>query len=200
MRILLGVLNADHGSMEMDGVAFDPTHQAEWSRKFGYVPQKGGLFPHLTIFQNITLVARTLNWNKQRLQQRIDVLSPVVSLEKNLLKRYPNELSGGQLQRAAIMRAAFLDPRLLVLDEPLGALDPILRADVQNELRDIFRYLSKSVLLVTHDIEEAEFFGDQFTLLRAGQIVQTGSIDDLSSRPADPFVTKFFNARRGGGL
>jgi osmoprotectant transport system ATP-binding protein len=198
MRILLGVLDADEGTLEMDGTVFDPATQAEWSRKFGYVPQKGGLFPHLTIYQNITLVARTLRWSQARLKERIDVLAPVVSLEKSLLKRYPNQLSGGQLQRAAIMRAAFLDPRLLVLDEPLGALDPLLRREVQNELRDIFRYLSKCVILVTHDIEEAQFFGDQFTLLRAGKIVQTGSIEDLSDRPADPFVTKFFNAGRSG--
>ena len=113
------------------------------------------------------------------------------------LDRYPHELSGGQRQRVGLMRALMLNPDALLLDEPLGALDPFLRADLQAELRDIFRRLDKTVVLVTHDLAEATFFADRVVLLRAGQVVQEGSPGDLWHHPADAFVTQFVRAQRG---
>ena len=113
------------------------------------------------------------------------------------LDRYPRQLSGGQRQRVGLMRALVLDPAALLLDEPLGALDPLVRADLQTELRDIFRSLGKTVVLVTHDLGEATFFADRVVLLRDGRIVQEGSPADLWHRPADPFVTRFVQAQRG---
>lgn len=183
VRILIGVLRADSGLVTING-------------DIGYVPQDGGLFPHLTARENVVLVAKTLGWSKEKIANRAEELQTLVSLEPSLLARYPRELSGGQRQRVSLMRAAFLDPALLILDEPLGALDPIIRSDVQNELKTIFNALHKTVLMVTHDIEEARFFGHELTLLRDGRIVQTGSFEELRDTPADPFVTRFIQAQR----
>jgi osmoprotectant transport system ATP-binding protein len=183
IRILIGVLLADSGLVKING-------------NIGYVPQDGGLFPHLTGRDNVALVAHTLGWKRAKIDARIDELLALTSLEPLLLDRFPKELSGGQRQRVSLMRAAFLDPALLILDEPLGALDPIIRADVQNELKTIFNALKKTVLMVTHDIDEARFFGHELTLLKDGQVIQTGPFEDLHDHPADPFVTKFIQAQR----
>lgn len=183
VRILIGVLRADAGQVTING-------------DIGYVPQDGGLFPHLTARENVVLVAKTLGWSKEKIASRVEELQTLVSLEPSLLARYPRELSGGQRQRVSLMRAAFLDPALLILDEPLGALDPIIRSEVQNELKTIFNSLHKTVLMVTHDIEEARFFGHELTLLREGRIVQTGSFEELRDTPADSFVTRFIQAQR----
>lgn len=183
IRILIGVLQADSGIVKING-------------NIGYVPQDGGLFPHLTARDNVSLVAETLGWKKQKIDARIDELLQLTSLDPALLARFPKELSGGQRQRVSLMRASFLDPALLILDEPLGALDPIIRNDVQNELKSIFNALKKTVLMVTHDIDEARFFGHELTLLRDGRVVQSGTFEDLRDTPADPFVTKFIQAQR----
>jgi osmoprotectant transport system ATP-binding protein len=113
-----------------------------------------------------------------------------------LLDRYPVELSGGQRQRISLMRALMLDPAVLLLDEPLGALDPMVRHDLQTDLKQIFREVKKTVVLVTHDIGEAGFLGDDIILLREGQIVQRGSLQDLVDHPADEFVVRFIKAQR----
>src|SRR5207237_6906886 len=113
------------------------------------------------------------------------------------LERYPAQLSGGQRQRVALMRALMLDPDVLFLDEPLGALDPLVRSELQADLRDVFRALGKTVVLVTHDLGEAGFFADRVVLLRDGAVVQEGAFADLLRRPADPFVTRFVRAQRG---
>lgn len=184
IRLLIGVLTPDSGRVTING-------------SIGYVPQDGGLFPHLTARENVSLVARTLGWPARKISARVDELTSLVSLDDALLARYPKELSGGQRQRVSLMRAAFLDPSLLILDEPLGALDPIIRFDVQNELKTIFNSLKKTVLMVTHDIDEAKFFGHELTLLSDGRVVQTGPFEDFESRPADPFVTRFIQRSRG---
>ncbi len=183
IRILIGVLQADSGLVKING-------------NIGYVPQDGGLFPHLSVRDNVAIVAQTLGWKQQKINARIEELLALTSLEPTLLQRFPKELSGGQRQRVSLMRASFLDPALLILDEPLGALDPIIRADVQNELKTIFNALKKTVLMVTHDIDEARYFGHELTLLKDGRVVQTGPFEDFRDRPADPFVTKFIRAQR----
>ena len=183
IRLLIGVLTPDSGSITING-------------NIGYVPQDGGLFPHLNARDNVTLVAKTLGWTKEKTQARLRELQSLTSLEPSLLERLPKELSGGQRQRVSLMRAAFLDPALLILDEPLGALDPIIRTDVQNELKSIFNALGKTVLMVTHDIDEARFFGHELTLLKEGRVVQTGPFEELLESPKDPFVTKFIQSQR----
>jgi len=135
-------------------------------------------------------------WPKPKINERIEELRRLVGLDAALLKQFPHELSGGQQQRVAIMRAAMLDPAVLLLDEPMGALDPLIRRNLQQELKSIFHRLGKTVLLVTHDVGEAAFLADCITLLHEGRIVQTGSYRELLERPSEPFVTQFINAQR----
>jgi osmoprotectant transport system ATP-binding protein len=141
-------------------------------------------------------MARFLKWPKARIDQRVRELGELARLPEALLDRYPVELSGGQRQRVSLMRALMLDPQLLLLDEPLGALDPMVRRDLQTDLKQIFEMLKKTVVLVTHDIAEAGYFADLIVLLRDGRVVQRGSIEELVDHPADEFVSRFINAQR----
>jgi len=160
------------------------------------VIQDGGLFPHLSARRNVTLVARQLGWEAQRLETRLGELRELTKLPGDALDRYPRQLSGGQQQRVALMRALLLDPEVLLLDEPLAALDPMIRYDLQTDLRAIFRALGKTTVMVTHDLAEAAYFADRIVLLRAGEIVQSGTGRDLLDRPAGPFVEQFVRAQR----
>jgi osmoprotectant transport system ATP-binding protein len=163
-------------------------------RELGYVIQDGGLFPHLTARGNVTLMARELGWSAERIAARIDELATLVQLDASQLGRFPGELSGGQRQRVAMMRALMLDPAVLLFDEPLSALDPITRLRLAGELRDIFARLGKTVVMVTHSLGEARFFGGRAVLMRDGRIVQQGAIEDLTATPADRFVAEFLAA------
>ena len=169
-------------------------------RRFGYVVQGGGLFPHLTAEGNAAIVARHLRWTPARIAARLTELAELTRLPRDALARFPHELSGGQAQRVSLVRALFLEPEVLLLDEPLGALDPITRADLQEDLRAIFAELGKTVVLVTHDLAEAAFFAHELVLLRAGVVVQEGSLDDLARAPADAFVARFVRAQRALAL
>ena len=162
----------------------------------GYVIQSGGLFSHLTARQNVTLMARYLKWRKRDIEDRLLALAELTRFPPDGLERYPVQLSGGQKQRAALMRSLMLDPKVLLLDEPLGALDPIIRFDLQNDLKRIFQELHKTVVLVTHDLVEAEYFGDIIVLMRDGQIVQQGSVREMVNAPVDPFVSRFIHAQQ----
>jgi osmoprotectant transport system ATP-binding protein len=162
----------------------------------GYVIQEGGLFPHLTARQNVSLVAADLGWDAARIEGRIRDLLGLAGIDPSLLDRYPSQLSGGQRQRVGLMRALMLDPAVLLLDEPLAALDPITRSRLQEDLRRLFARLRKTVLFVTHDMAEAAYLGDEIALMRGGSIVQRGRLADLLRAPADPFVTEFIRAQR----
>src|SRR5262249_58616682 len=146
------------------------------------------LFPHRTARANVTLMARHLGWDPVQLDARVRELAELARLPEPALDRYPAELSGGQRQRVSLMRAVALDPDLLLLDEPLAAIDPLVRAELQDDLRAIFRQLGKTVVMVTHDLAEAGFFGDTIVLLRDGHVVQEGTLANLTDTPADPFV------------
>ncbi|OGA48364.1 MAG: ABC transporter ATP-binding protein [Betaproteobacteria bacterium RIFCSPLOWO2_12_FULL_63_13] len=196
LGLMNGLVRADQGRVLFDGEPLGPKTLVAVRRRMGYVIQEGGLFPHLTAGGNVTLLARILDWSNERMQARLSELARITHFPEDGLGRYPLELSGGQRQRVSLMRALMLDPDVLLLDEPLGALDPLIRFELQNELRDIFRTLGKTVVLVTHDMSEAAFFADSIILLRDGRVVQRGSVDDLMQRPADPFVTRFINAQR----
>jgi osmoprotectant transport system ATP-binding protein len=163
----------------------------------GYVIQDGGLFPHLTAKSNILLMAHELGWTRTKREARLAELVELTHFPADGLSRYPAQLSGGQKQRVGIMRGLLLDPDVILLDEPLGALDPIIRHNLQTELRGIFQTLGKTVVLVTHDVAEAKYFGDEILLMRRGRIVQRGSFDDLVNHPAEEFVTNFIQSPRG---
>ena len=189
LRLLIGLIEPDAGRVSFDGTDVTPQSAQALRRQIGYVIQDGGLFPHLTARGNVALLARHLGWERSRIDARIAELAALTRFPADGLDRLPQRLSGGQRQRVGLMRALMLDPAALLLDEPLGALDPLVRAELQSDLRDIFRTLGKTVVLVTHDLGEASFFGDR--------IVQDGTPADLWHRPADPFVTRFIQAQRG---
>lgn len=194
LRLIIGLIRPDTGSVRFDGEVLGPETVRSVRLRTGYVIQEGGLFPHLTARDNVTLMARHLGWPDERIQARLAELTTLVQLPAARLLQYPTQLSGGQRQRVGLMRALMLDPDVLLLDEPLGALDPMIRSDLQTDLRAIFRTLGKTVVMVTHDMREAGYFGDLIVLLRAGRIVQQGTLDDLLRRPAEPFVEAFINA------
>jgi osmoprotectant transport system ATP-binding protein len=195
LRLVLGLDRPDAGEVRFAGAPVRPEDDAV-RRRIGYVIQGGALFPHLTAAGNATLVARHLRWDPTRVERRLRELEWLVRLPPGALARHPRELSGGQAQRVALVRALFLDPEVLLLDEPLGALDPLTRASLQEDLRRVFADLGKTVVLVTHDLAEAAFLARRLVLLREGAVVQAGSLEDLARRPADPFVARFVHAHR----
>jgi osmoprotectant transport system ATP-binding protein len=196
LRLLIGLIEPDGGSVQFDGTPLRKDQIDMARRRIGYVIQEGGLFPHLTARGNVLLMARHLGQNDEQTRGRLSELCGLTRFPENLLERYPVELSGGQRQRVSLMRALMLSPELLLLDEPLGALDPLVRAALQKDLKEIFARLSQTVLLVTHDLAEAVYLGHSIVLMNAGRIVQQGSIHDLRDRPANEFVSEFINAQR----
>ncbi len=198
IRLITGLIKAEQGSILFDNQKLKESNYISVRRKIGYVIQDGGLFPHLTGFQNVSLIADFIGWDKNKIKKRVQELSSLTKFPEDGLDRYPAELSGGQKQRISLMRALMLDPQFLLLDEPLGALDPLIRFDLQEDLKDIFKNLNKTVLLVTHDLNEAVFFGDNIILMKDGKIIQQGMIDDFINSPADEFVTRFIRAQRSG--
>lgn len=195
LRILIGLEKPDSGEVLFNGEPVDPERSDALRRRLGYVVQGGGLFPHLTARQNVTLLARHLGWSRARIDARVDVLAQMVRLTPELLERYPLQLSGGQAQRVSLMRGLMADPDVLLLDEPLGALDPITRFELQADLKGVFSTLKKTVVLVTHDLGEAAFFADRMLLLHDGRVLQDGTFDDLVHRPADAMVMQFVRAQ-----
>jgi osmoprotectant transport system ATP-binding protein len=196
LRLLIGLEWPASGKALCDGKPLRRDTLPEVRRQVGYVIQEGGLFPHLTVLGNLGLLPRHLGWNPSRVLDRARELAALAHLHQDLLARFPAELSGGQRQRVALMRALMLDPQTLLLDEPLGALDPLVRHGLQDELRDIFGRLGKTVIMVTHDMAEAAFFSDRLILMRRGRIIQDGSLGDFQRAPADDFVREFLDAHR----
>jgi osmoprotectant transport system ATP-binding protein len=195
LRLIAGLIEPTSGTIEFEGQRVSPTNVDTLRRRLGYVIQDGGLFPHLTAAANIVLMARHLRWPASRIDARLSDLTDLTHFPRAALARYPVELSGGQRQRVGLMRALMLDPDVLLLDEPLGALDPMVRAELQRELRDIFERLGRTVVLVTHDLSEAAFLCDRIVLLAGGRVVQDGTLADLQHRPASSFVTAFLTAQ-----
>jgi osmoprotectant transport system ATP-binding protein len=196
LRITLGLIPFDKGYVKINDQALLSFSPVEWADRIGYVPQDGGLFPHFTGHHNVSLIAKLRGWSKPRIETRVEELRGLVELGEDILGRFPREMSGGQQQRVAIMRAAMMDPSVMLLDEPMAALDPLIRRTLQQELKSIFQRLGKTVLLVTHDLGEAVFLADQITLLHEGRVVQSGTYAELLHHPADAFVTSFINAQR----
>jgi osmoprotectant transport system ATP-binding protein len=196
LRLVVGLELPSSGEVRVDGIPVGPDTVLALRRRLGYVIQEGGLFPHLTAGENVTLLARHLRRPVTSIEDRLRELCGLTHFPEDGLGRYPSELSGGQQQRVGLMRALMLDPDFLLLDEPLGALDPLIRRGLQDELREIFGRLRKTVVLVTHDLSEAAYLADRIVLMRNGAVVQEGTLEDLRARPAHPFVTDFLAAQR----
>jgi osmoprotectant transport system ATP-binding protein len=196
LRMIVGLIEPDRGEIVFDGTPVTRENLQDFRRRTGYVIQDGGLFPHLTVERNVTLMARQLRWPQAKIDERLETLLALTQMPPDMLKRYPLQISGGQRQRVSLMRALFLDPDLILLDEPMGALDPLIRSELQNQLREIFDLLKKTVLLVTHDIAEAGFLAQRLILLKGGRVQQDGDLRDLAERPANDFVPSFLNAQR----
>ncbi len=196
VRLMAGLIQPDTGTVLFDGAPLTPDNAPATRRRIGFVVQDGGLFPHLTARGNVTLMARHLGWDAGRIGKRLEELAELTRFPHDRLGHYPVQLSGGQRQRVSLMRALMLDPGLLLLDEPLGALDPLIRSELQADLKHVFQTLHKTVVLVTHDLGEAGFLGDNLVLMQEGRIVQQDAFEKLIRQPADAFVTRFINAQR----
>ena len=196
LRLIVGLVRPSSGRVVIDGEALGRDHRNRLRHRMGYVIQDGGLFPHLTAGQNVALLARYLQRPAQWIAARVARLADLMRLPPAILDRFPRDLSGGQCQRVSLMRALMLDPPVLLLDEPFGALDPITRFELQEELKRIFAELRKTVVLVTHNMDEAAYFGDIIVLLREGRVMQAGTLDDLLHRPSEPYVLDFIRAQR----
>ena len=196
LRITLGLIPFDRGYVKINDQALLSFTQVEWADRIGYVPQDGGLFPHISARNNVALIATVRGWSKSKIDARVEELRRVVDLDAEILTHFPREMSGGQKQRVAIMRAAMMNPAVMLLDEPMAALDPLIRRTLQRELKSIFQRLGKTVLLVTHDLGEAVYLAERITMLHEGKILQSGTYRDLLLSPANDFVSQFINAQR----
>jgi osmoprotectant transport system ATP-binding protein len=197
LRLIVGLVSADTGEIQFDGQKIASETIMKIRRRLGYVIQDGGLFPHLTARHNLILQPRLFRKGRDEIEERITELCELTKFPGSGLDRYPLELSGGQRQRVSLMRALMLSPELLLLDEPFAALDPLVRMNLQRDLKEICTRLQQTVLLVTHDLAEAAFLGDEIALMNEGRIIQRGSIADLRAKPADEFVREFISAQRG---
>lgn len=196
IKLILGLIEQFKGEIFIKGQRLSSENIRTIRHQTGYVTQGGGLFPHLTAFENIALMPRFFKWEEQKIKSRIIELLDLTKLPTELIDQYPKELSGGQKQRVSLMRSLVLDPDLILLDEPLGALDPIIRKQLQDDLKEIFSTLNKTVILVTHDMGEAVYFADEIILMNEGQIIQNGRAEELIHRPVNDFVSDFINAQR----
>ncbi len=196
MRIITGLVKPDNGQVKHNGNIINAANLMQFRRKIGYVVQEGGLFPHLTVFDNISIMSKEFKEEKFNVQKRVEELCRLTKFPMELIHKYPAQLSGGQGQRVSLMRALMMNPEILLLDEPLGALDPLIRYDLQNDLKYIFIELNKTVIMVTHDLNEAVFFADEIVLMNDGEIVQKGTAKEFLNSPVNEFVSHFINAQR----
>jgi osmoprotectant transport system ATP-binding protein len=197
LKLVNRLVPFDEGDIRIDGRSVRELPAVELRRGIGYVIQQVGLFPHMTVGDNVATVPRLLGWPRARIRERVAELVELVGLEAGDAKRYPAQLSGGQRQRVGLARALAADPPVLLMDEPFGAVDPITRAHLQGELRRLHREVAKTVIFVTHDIDEAITMGDRIAILRPGGVLaQYDTPDAILARPADDFVAQFIGEDR----
>jgi len=198
LRMINRMVEPTSGDVEIDGASVLTGNPVALRRSIGYVMQNSGLMPHFSVIDNVATVLRLNGTPKKQAHERARDLLDTVGLDRSLADRYPSQLSGGQQQRVGVARGLAADPNILLMDEPFGAVDPIVRADLQQELIRLQRDLDKTVVFVTHDIDEAFLLGDQVVILDKGaRIVQVGSPSEIIENPADEFVSAFIGAERG---
>ena len=198
LRMINRMVDPSSGTIRVGGKDVLEQDAAELRRSIGYVIQQSGLFPHRTVLDNIATVPLLLGWGRKKARARAAELLETVGLAADAGKRYPHQLSGGQQQRVGVARALAADPPVLLMDEPFGAVDPVVRTQLQDELLRLQRELNKTIVFVTHDIDEAVRLGDRIAVFRTGgHLVQCASPAELLARPADDFVADFLGAERG---
>jgi len=197
MKMVNRLIEPTSGRILVDGQDVGRVDPVALRRRIGYVIQQIGLFPHMTIAENIAVVPRLLGWQRERIDRRVDELLRLVDMDPASYRdRYPRELSGGQQQRVGVLRALAAEPDIILMDEPFGALDPITRESLQDELKELQQRLHKTILFVTHDMDEALKLADRIVVMRAGEIVQVGTPEELLRSPADDFVAAFVGKER----
>ena len=198
LRMINRMVDPSRGTIEIDGADIAGLDPVQLRRSIGYVMQNSGLLPHRTVIDNVATVPLLRGVPKKKARTEALALLDTVGLDRGLADRYPSQLSGGQQQRVGVARGLAVNPNILLMDEPFGAVDPIVRAELQQELIRLQSELGKTVVFVTHDIEEAFLLGDQVVILRdGGRIAQVGSPADILANPADDFVASFVGADRG---
>jgi osmoprotectant transport system ATP-binding protein len=199
MKMVNRLIDITEGDITIGGTSVRSLDLTELRRGIGYVIQQVGLFPHMSVGENVATVPRLLGWAKERIAARVDELLDLVDLPADDYRaRFPSQLSGGERQRVGLARALAADPPVMLMDEPFGALDPITRARLQHELLRVQSALRKTILFVTHDIDEAILIGDRIAILREGGVLaQYDTPEALLGRPADEFVARFLGADRG---
>jgi len=196
LQLINRLIKPTQGDIMVNGQNIKSVDPVELRRKIGYVIQEIGLFPHMTIKQNIEIVPRLLGWDEKRKSVRTAELIQLVNLDEKYLMRYPSELSGGQQQRIGLLRALAVEPPIILMDEPFGALDPITRESLQDEIVSLQKRLKKTIVFVTHDMDEAIKIADQIVLMKDGSIVQAATPKELLSNPANEFVEQFIGRHR----
>ena len=198
LKMVNRLISISGGDITIDGRSIRSLGLTDLRRGIGYVFQQIGLFPHMSIEANIGTVPRLMGWSKGRIRERAGELLELVGLDpEGDLKRYPGEFSGGQQQRIGVARAMAADPPIMLMDEPFGAIDPIARDRLQNDFLRLHKQVRKTIIFVTHDIDEAIKMGDKIAIMRAGKLVQLATADDLLANPADDFVASFVGEDRG---
>ncbi|MCP8618142.1 betaine/proline/choline family ABC transporter ATP-binding protein [Salirhabdus salicampi] len=199
MKMLNRLIDYTEGQIYINNKEITSIDTIELRRSIGYVIQHIGLFPHMTIYNNVAAVPRLLKWDKERIEKRVDELLDMVGLEPEVYKnRYPSELSGGQQQRIGVIRALAAEPSIILMDEPFSALDPISREQLQDELVRLQKEIKKTIVFVTHDMDEALKIADQIILMKDGEIVQKGTPNEIVQYPANEFVKEFIGTERLG--
>ncbi|WP_312837200.1 ABC transporter ATP-binding protein [Pantoea sp.] len=192
LKMINRLIEHDEGQIRFAGEEIRQLDARALRRRMGYAIQSIGLFPHWTVEKNIATVPALLKWPKARIRTRVDELLALLNLDPALAARYPHQLSGGQQQRVGVARALAADPEVLLMDEPFGALDPVTRGALQQEMLRIHRLSGRTIVLVTHDIDEALALADRLVLMDGGEIVQQGKPVELLTQPKTPFVRDFF--------
>ncbi|KAB7706144.1 betaine/proline/choline family ABC transporter ATP-binding protein [Bacillus aerolatus] len=196
MKMINRLIEPSEGAIYINGKNIMEKDPVELRREIGYVIQQIGLFPHMTILENITLVPKLLKWKEEDKLVRAKELLKLVDMGEEYFNRYPHELSGGQQQRIGVLRALASNPPLILMDEPFGALDPITRDSLQEEFKHLQRTLDKTIVFVTHDMDEAIKLADRIVILKAGKIVQVDTPDEILRHPANEFVEEFIGKDR----
>lgn len=196
LQLINRLLKAAEGKVYVNGKDISTSDPVELRRSIGYVIQEIGLFPHMTIRQNIEIVPKLLGWEEKRRRVRSNELIKLVDMDDSYLDKYPEELSGGQQQRIGLLRALAAEPPIILMDEPFGALDPITRDALQDEIMALQKKLKKTIVFVTHDMDEALKIADQIVLMKDGEVVQAASPEEMLRNPANDFVEKFIGPHR----